>query len=76
MAQPKRLVGREDIVPIDGFKVHPAAAVRTPEDFEELGYREFVRAKIAVGLASAERKTYSANSVRAHFDSNVTASED
>jgi prevent-host-death family protein len=33
----------------------PAAVVLTPEDFEALGYREFVKAKIRAGIESAEK---------------------
>jgi prevent-host-death family protein len=33
----------------------PAAVVLTPEEFEELGYREMVRDKVAKGLASAAK---------------------
>jgi predicted transcriptional regulator len=32
----------------------PAAVMVTPEAFEELGYREFVRTKISAGIASAD----------------------
>ena len=32
----------------------PAAVVLTPEDFEALGYQEFVKAKIKAGIESAE----------------------
>ncbi len=32
----------------------PTAVVLTPEDFEALGYREFVKAKIKAGIESAE----------------------
>jgi prevent-host-death family protein len=31
----------------------PAAVVLTPEEFEELGYREFVKAKIKAGIESS-----------------------
>ncbi|MBK9265881.1 MAG: type II toxin-antitoxin system Phd/YefM family antitoxin [Polyangiaceae bacterium] len=33
----------------------PAAVMLTPEDFEALGYREFVKAKIKAGIESAEK---------------------
>lgn len=33
----------------------PAAVMLTPEDFEALGYREFVKSKINSALESAER---------------------
>jgi len=33
----------------------PAAVVLTPEDFEALGYREFVKAKINAALESAAK---------------------
>jgi prevent-host-death family protein len=33
----------------------PAAVVLTPEEFEELGYREYVKAKIRAGVESAEK---------------------
>jgi prevent-host-death family protein len=63
--------GRPLIITQNG---HPAAVVLTPGDFDELGYREFVRAKVEAGIASARRKTHSASSVRAHFK--AKASED
>ena len=44
-----------------------AAVVLTPEDFDELGYREFVKAKVRAGLQSAKKKVHSAASVRGHF---------
>lgn len=31
----------------------PAAVVLTPEEFEELGYREYVKARVKAGLESA-----------------------
>ena len=33
----------------------PAAVVITPEEFDELGYREFAKARIAAGLDSARK---------------------
>jgi prevent-host-death family protein len=43
----------------------PSAVVITPEEFEELGYREFVRAKVRAGIVSAERgRTVSAATLR------------
>jgi prevent-host-death family protein len=33
----------------------PAAVVLTPAEFEELGYREFVKAKIKAGIESSEK---------------------
>lgn len=32
----------------------PAAVVMTPAEFEELGYRQFVKAKVQAGIDSAE----------------------
>ena len=40
-----------------------AAVVLTPEEFEQLGYREYVQQKIAAGTRSADLKTYSARQV-------------
>jgi antitoxin YefM len=42
--------GRPVVITQNG---RPAAVVLTPEDFEELGYREFVKAKVKAGLKSA-----------------------
>jgi prevent-host-death family protein len=45
---------------------HAAAVVLTPEEFEELGHRAFVRAKIDAGIRSAEKgPTRSAAAVEA-----------
>ncbi len=45
-----------------------AAVVLTPADFEELGHRAFVRAKIDAGLRSAETEpTYTPAEVEAHL---------
>lgn len=45
-----------------------AAVVLTPEEFEELGYRAFVRAKVEAGIRSAEEgPTYTAAEVEAHL---------
>jgi antitoxin YefM len=33
----------------------PAAVVLTPEEFDELGYRQQVREKVSAGIASAQR---------------------
>ncbi len=65
--------GRPLIITQNG---HPAAVVLTPEDFDRLGYREFVKAKIAAGLASAKRKTHSTQSVRARFRAKAKALEE
>jgi len=47
----------------------PAAVVLTPEEFEELGYREFVKAKIKAGIESAERgPSVPLDEARAHFE--------
>jgi prevent-host-death family protein len=56
--------GRPMVITQNG---RPAAVVLTPEDFDELGYREFVKAKVRSGLESAKKKTHSAASVREHF---------
>jgi prevent-host-death family protein len=42
----------------------PAAVVLGPEDFEELGYRAWVREKIRRGIESAKEKTYSSDEIR------------
>ena len=34
----------------------PAAVVLSPEEFDELGYREYVKAKVQAGIESAERE--------------------
>ncbi len=51
-----------------------AAVVLTPEDFEELGHRAFVRAKIDAGLRSAETEpTYTPAEVEAHVLGKIRA---
>jgi hypothetical protein len=48
--------------------------VLTPADFEELSYREFAKAKIRSGLASAKLYgTTSATDVRKHLKDKVRA---
>lgn len=44
--------GRPMVITQNG---RPAAVVMTPEEFEELGHRAFVRAKVAAGIQSAEQ---------------------
>ena len=51
-----------------------AAVVLTPEDFEELGHRAFVRAKIDAGIRSAETaKTHTPAEVEAHLLAKIRA---
>jgi hypothetical protein len=46
----------------------PTAVVLTPEEFEELGYRAFVRAQVAAGVESAKHsETLTPAEMRAHF---------
>ena len=40
-----------------------SAVVLTPEEFEQLGYRQYVQQKIKAGERSAETKTYSVQQV-------------
>ena len=40
-----------------------SAVVLTPEDFEHLGYRQYVQQKVTAGIRSAESKTYSTRQV-------------
>ncbi len=56
--------GRPLIITQNG---RPAAVVLGPEDFEELGYRAYVREKVRAGLESAKEKTHTLDEVRAHF---------
>ena len=56
--------GRPMIIVQNG---HPSAVVVTTADFDELGYRELVRAKLAAGIASAKKKTHSVAAVRARL---------
>ena len=52
----------------------PAAVVMAPEELEELGYREFVKAKIRAGLASAKKgASMPASEVRKHLKAKVRA---
>ncbi|WP_437621917.1 type II toxin-antitoxin system Phd/YefM family antitoxin [Sorangium sp. So ce1151] len=46
----------------------PAAVVLTPEEFDALGYREFVKAKIKAGIESAAGgEALSVDKAREHF---------
>lgn len=47
-----RATGRPLVITQNG---KAAAVVLSPEEFEELGYREYVRAKVSAGRASAEQ---------------------
>jgi len=40
-----------------------SAVVLTPEEFEQLGYRQYVQQKVKAGVRSAEAKTYTAQQV-------------
>jgi hypothetical protein len=52
-----------------------AAVVLTPEEFEELGYRAFVRAKIEAGIESAEQEpTLTAAEVEANVIAKIRRS--
>jgi prevent-host-death family protein len=52
----------------------PAAVVLTPEEFDDLGYRQQVRDKVAAGLASAERSGAVASSeVRKRVKAKIAA---
>ena len=62
--------GRPMVITQNG---RPAAVVLTPEDFDELGYREFVKAKVQAGSDSAKHKTHSADDVREHFRAKARA---
>jgi len=62
--------GRPVIITQNG---RPAAVVITPADFDELGYREFVKTKVKAGLESAARKTHSVDSVRERFRAKARA---
>ena len=62
--------GRPMVITQNG---RPAAVVLTPEDFDELGYREFVKAKVKAGSDSAKRKTISAADAREHFRTKARA---
>lgn len=62
--------GRPMVITQNG---RPAAVVLTPEDFDELGYRAFVRAKVKAGIQSAKRKTHSASDIREHFKAKALA---
>ncbi len=53
--------GRPMVITQNG---RPTAVVLTPEEFEALGYREFVKAKIQAGLDSARTRRYSVVQVR------------
>jgi prevent-host-death family protein len=44
--------GRPMVITQNG---RPTAVVLTPEEFEELSHRAFVRAKVAAGIRSAEK---------------------
>lgn len=44
-----------------------------PEEFERLGYREYVKQKIKAGERSAQTKTYSGEQVAKHLKMRVRA---
>ena len=53
-----------------------AAVVVTPEDFEAMGYRELVKAKVRSGIASAVKDgTSSSKEVRARLKARVRGEE-
>ncbi|MFO0755859.1 MAG: type II toxin-antitoxin system Phd/YefM family antitoxin [Byssovorax sp.] len=61
--------GRPFVVTQNG---RPAAVVLTPEAFEELGYRELVKAKIRAGIESVESgKTLSSGEARERIKAKV-----
>jgi antitoxin YefM len=50
----------------------PSAVVLTPESFEDLAYREFVRLKVKAGIARSEKEgTYSTSEVRRRLAARV-----
>ena len=52
----------------------PAAVVISPEEFEALGYREFVKGKIRAGLASGKKgPSLSAKEARKYLKAKVQA---
>jgi prevent-host-death family protein len=53
LLQQLRATGRPLVLTLNG---EAAAVVLSPEEFEQLGYREHVRAKVAAGKASAEQQ--------------------
>jgi prevent-host-death family protein len=52
LLQQMRSTGRPLVLTRNG---RPAAVMMSPEEFEQIGYRVFVQAKIAAGTASAEK---------------------
>src|SRR5580692_12060855 len=52
LLQQLRATGRPLVLTLNG---EAAAVVLSPEEFEQLGYREHVRSKVAAGNASADR---------------------
>ncbi len=60
--------GRPLVVTLNG---RPTAVVLAPEEFDELDYRDLVRAKIKAGIESAKTRTYSSAQVRKRLLSRV-----
>jgi prevent-host-death family protein len=50
-----------------------SAVVLTPEEFEQLGYRQYVQQKIKAGERSSEAKTYSLQQVAKHLKKRIRA---
>jgi prevent-host-death family protein len=50
-----------------------SAVVLTPEEFEQLGYRQYVQQKIKAGERSSETKTYSPEQVVKHLKKRIRA---
>jgi prevent-host-death family protein len=51
----------------------PAAVVLTPEEFDDLGYHQHVREKVAAGLASAEHGAVAASEARRRVKAKIAA---
>jgi prevent-host-death family protein len=50
-----------------------SAVVLTPEDFEQLGYRQYVREKVRAGVRTAEAKTYTPTQVATRLKKRIRA---
>lgn len=72
LLQQLRTTGRPLVLTLNG---EAAAVVLSPEEFEALGYREHVRAKIAAGsAAAAQQGTLSSAETRKRLKARLLAS--